>query len=311
MKRVILGGALLVSLALLVAAPASAQVGGVRGKVVGPEGELIPDATVVIEFQGGVTRKFEVTTNKKGEYLQVGLSPGPYRLTATKEGYRGAVADIRAPLGSVTEVPDLQLLTPQAVASPPGSAEAELRAKFTAAAEMTRAGQLDEAEAEFKALLEDFPDIPEIHQNLGVVYAQKKDWAAAEASYLKALELRPGDAQTTMSLAAVYQESGQSEKAMQTMNEAAGANPQDASAQFNKGLFLLNAGQGPEAIVAFEGALALDPAMAEAHYHAATALVGQGKVPEAVAHLEAYLALDPKNAQNIATAKGLLQALKK
>ena len=310
MMRVMLGGALLAALALL-ATPASAQVGQVRGKVVGPEGERIPDAVVAIEYQGGVPRKYEVKTNKKGEYLQVGLTPGPYRLTATKEGYRGAVADIRVSLGEPTEVPDLELLTPKAAAEQPGSAEAELRAKFSAAVEMTRSGRYDEAEAAFKVLLEEFPDIPEVHQNLGVVYSQRKDWAAAEASYLKALELRPGDAGITTALAAVYQESGQSEKAMQTMNEAAGSNPDDARAQFNKGIFLLNAGQAPEAIAAFEGALALDPKMAEAHYHAATLLVGQGKVPEAIEHLEAYLALDPQNAQNVATAKGLLQALKK
>jgi tetratricopeptide (TPR) repeat protein len=310
MKRVILGAALLASLALL-ATPASAQVGQVRGKVVGPEGEVIPDATVLIEYQGGITRKLEVKTNKKGEYLQVGLEPGPYRLTATKEGYRGAVADIRVSLGQPTDVPDLELLTPQAAAAQPGSEQAELREKFAAAVELTRAGKVDEAEAAFKVLLEKFPDIPEIHQNLGVVYAQKKDWAAAEAAYLKALELRPGDPGITTALAAVYQESGQSEKAMQTINEAAGSNPDDAKAQFNKGVFLLNAGQTAEAIAAFEGALALDPAMAEAHYHAGTLLVGQGKVPEAIQHLEAYLALDPQNAQNVATAKGLLQALKK
>lgn len=311
MKRLIPGGALLVVLVLLVAAPASAQVGQVRGKVVGPEGEVIPDATVLIEYQGGVTRKFEVTTNKKGEYLQVGLESGPYRVTASKEGYRGAATDVRVSLGQPTEVPDLQLMTPQAAVQQPGSAEAELREKFTAATDLSRAGQLDEAEAAFMALLEEYPDIPEIHQNLGVIYSQKKNWAAAEASYLKALELRPGDTAMTTGLATVYQQSGQSDKAMQLMNEAAGANPEDARAQFNQGIFLLNAGQVQEAIAAFEGALALDPAMAEAHYYAGTLLVGQGKVPEAIQHLETYLTLDPQNAQNVATAQGLIQALKK
>jgi len=311
MKRVILGGALLAGLAFLAPSPASAQVGQVRGKVVGPEGEAIVGATVVIEFQGGVPRKFEVKSNKKGEYMQVGLQPGPYRLTATKEGYRGAIANVRVSLGDATEAPDLQLLTPQVAAQQPGSAEAELREKFAAAAEMTSAGQLDEAEAAYKALLQEFPDVPELHQNLGIVYSLKKDWPAAEACYLKALELRPGDTQVTTALASVYQESGRADQALQTMSDVAGASPEDADAQFNKGIFLLNAGKTEEAAAAFESALALEPAMAEAHYHLATILVGQSKVPEAIQHLEEYLAFDPQNAQYKATAQGLLQALKK
>jgi TolA-binding protein len=48
----------------------------------------------------------------------------------------------------------------------------------------------------------------------------------------------------------------------------------------------------------------------EAHYYLGTLLVGQGKVPEAIEHLESYVASEPPNAQNVATAQGLLEALK-
>jgi tetratricopeptide (TPR) repeat protein len=95
------------------------------------------------------------------------------------------------------------------------------------------------------------------------------------------------------------------------MGEAAAANPGDAKAQFNQGIFLLNSGKSPEALAAFEAALALDPGMEEAYYYAGTLLVGQGKIPEAIEHLEKYLSLDPQNPQNVSTAQGLLQALKK
>jgi hypothetical protein len=46
------------------------------------------------------------------------------------------------------------------------------------------------------------------------------------------------------------------------------------------------------------------------HYHLGTLLVGQNKLPEAIAKLEKYLTMNPQNAQNKATAEGLLQALK-
>ena len=310
MKGALFAGLLLLGLAL-VAAPATAQVGQVRGKVIDSAGKPVPDATVLIEYQGGVTRKFEVKTNKKGEYLQVGLSPGPYRLTASKEGYRPSFVEIRANLGATTDVPDIQIMTPQAAAEQPGSKEAELRAKFTEAVHLAHDGHLEEAEAAFKALQEAQPDIPEVYQNLGYIYTERKDWPAAEEAYKKALELRPGDPDLMTSLAHVYQAAGETDKAMALVNQAAGENPEDAGAQFNRGILLLNSGDAAGATKAFEAALAANPEMAEAHYHLATILVGQNKVQEAVEHLEKYLSMNPSNAQNVATAKGLLQALKK
>ena len=40
-------------------------------------------------------------------------------------------------------------------------------------------------------------------------------------------------------------------------------------------------------------------------------MVGQGKIPESIQYLEKYLSLNPTDAQNVATAQGLLKALKK
>jgi hypothetical protein len=42
-----------------------------------------------------------------------------------------------------------------------------------------------------------------------------------------------------------------------------------------------------------------------------TLLLNQGKVPEAIQSLEKYLSLNPTDTTNVATAQGLLKALKK
>jgi tetratricopeptide (TPR) repeat protein len=76
------------------------------------------------------------------------------------------------------------------------------------------------------------------------------------------------------------------------------------------GIFSLNAGKSDEAIAAFQKALAADPAMVDAYYHLGTLYVGQNKITEAVQSLEKYLASNPTNPQNVATAQGLLAALK-
>jgi tetratricopeptide (TPR) repeat protein len=310
MKRTLIAAGLLLGIGLL-APPAQAQTGTARGKVLDAQGQPIADAKVLIEFQGGITRKFEVKTNKKGEYMQVGMQPGPYRITASKDGYQPAVSDVRVSLGDPTEIAPFRLATAAQAAAAAGSPQAELRASFQKAVELQSAGKLDEAEAAYKAILEKMPDVPEVYQNLGGVYALKKDVPAAEAALVKALELRPDSADIATQLAKLYQENGQNDKAMEIMARSAGSNPADAKAQFNQGIFLLNASKNEEAIAAFEAAIKADPDMAEAYYRLGALMVGQGKLPEAIAHLEKYLSMNPTDAQNVATAQGLLKALKK
>ena len=310
MKRALIAAGLLLGIGL-VAAPARAQTGTARGKVVDAQGQPVQDAKILIEFLGGITRKFEVKTNKKGEFMQVGMQPGQYRFTASKEGFQPVVIEFRVQLGDPTELPPFKLLTGKQAAEQPGSAQALLRSAFQKAVDLQTAGKLAEAEAEYKAILEKTPDVPEIYQNLGQIYMARKDYPAAETAFNKALELNPGSTDVATQLAKLYHETGQSDKAMEVMAKAAVGNPADAKAQFNQGIFLLSANKTDEAVVAFEAAIKADPNMAEAYFRLATTQVGLGKVPEAVANLEKYLSLNPTDAQNKATAEGLIKALKK
>jgi tetratricopeptide (TPR) repeat protein len=311
MKRALAAAGFLLGLALL-ASPAQAQTGTARGKVMDAEGKPLPEATVTIEFQGGINRKFETRTNKKGEWMQVGMQPGPYRFTASKEGYQSSVADnFRISLGDPTAVPEFKLQTAKAAANAPGGELDKLRKDFAAAVELQNAGKVDEAIAAYKAILEKNADVPEVHLNLGTVYATKKDDAAAEAAFQKALELRPGYSDAASSLARLYQSMGQGDKALAIMDQAAGANPQDPKAQFSRGLVLMNGGKTEDAVKAFEAAATADPTMADAFYWMGSQLLNLGRNAEAITAYEKYLALNPGNPQQVAAAQGILAALKK
>ena len=299
--------ALLCGLAIL-AAPANAQTGSVRGRIVDAEGGPVARARVLLELQGGMARQHQLETDDSGEYMQVGLHPGLYRITVSAEGYDTTTVEQRVTLGDRTEVEDVEL----ALAPPKVEAEvAALREKFAEAVAFSDAGKFDEAEALYQEILEVQPDIPEVLENLAYVSVRKEDWAAAQGSYERLLELRPGEPEIMTALAMVYQKSGQSEKATDLMARAAGENPEDAVAQFNRGVLLLTSGETAGAIQSFEACLAADPEMAEAHYHLGTLMVGQGKIPEAIEHLEKYLATSPDKEQYVATARGLLEALEK
>jgi tetratricopeptide (TPR) repeat protein len=312
MKRVFVTGGLFLALALA-GSTARAQTGTARGKIMDDKGQPIADAVVTIEYQGGVNRKYETKTNKKGEYTQVGIYPGVYKITVTKEGFQGGILDARINLGEPTYLEDMKLLTKsaaQAAAAGADKGRAELAAAFKHATELTQAGKYDEAIAAYNEILVKSPAVAEVHYNLGFIYGQKKDWAQAEAAYKKALELRPDYADANLSLARVYRESGQADKAAEVLTKAAAEHQDDPKVQFGLAIDALNAGRSEEAQAGFQKVIALDPSYADAYYHLGTVYVGQNKIPDAIASLEKYLSMNPQNTQYVATAQGLLQALK-
>jgi superkiller protein 3 len=152
--------------------------------------------------------------------------------------------------------------------------------------------------------------VPEVHYNLGYVYSQKKDWPAAEAAYLKAIEVKPSYGEAYTALSRVYSSSGQPAKATEILAKASAENKGDPKVQYGVAVDLLNSGKTDEAIAAFNKLLEIDPNHADAYFHLGTLAVQQNKVDEAVTHLEKYLSMNPTNAQYVATAQGLLQALK-
>jgi Flp pilus assembly protein TadD len=292
----------------LASGDARAQSGAARGRVVNGKGEPIPDATVLIEFQG-IKRKFEVKTNKKGEYMQIGLPVGVYRFTGSKEGLQPMYVEQKISLGEATEVPDIVLAPPKVGTS--GATRSELIGEFSAAAAALKAGNLDEAVAGFKSLLDKYPGIPEAHYNLGVVASVRKDNAEAQKEYQMAVDLKPDYTDAWIALARAYQDAGDKAKALEVLKDAESQNAGDAAVHFSLGIYYMNAQQLDEAEAAFKKSLELDPSNVEVLFHLASITLNKGDSPGAVTLLEKYLASSPTNAQNVATAKGLIAALKK
>lgn len=315
MKRLFVAGGILVSLALF-GGEAAAQTGTARGKVVDEKDQAIDGAIIALDYQGGVTRKNETKTNKKGEFTQVGLAPGTYRITASKEGLTPTTIEHRINLGEPTYLPNIKLLAPKAGGGgAPGDpaaekAMAELRSGVEAAIALTKEGKLDEAEAAYKDLVAKNPTRHQLYYNLAIVQAQKKDAAGAEASYLKALEVKPDYAEALNGLNTLYLSTGQAAKANELAAKAATANPNDAKAQFQVGYVAFNSGKYDEAAEAFKKAEALDPAYAETYYFLGTIALNQNKIEECASRLEKYLSVAAPTAQNVPVATQLLAACK-
>lgn len=302
MKRILMALAAL----LISASMASAQTGGVRGKILDDAGKPLEGVAVKMEFQGGMNLAFDTKTNKKGEFMQIGLRPGNWKFTFTKEGFQVFAAPMRITLGEATVLPDTKLVSGKAAAA--AGAE-DIQKTFAEAVAKLQAQDFDGAIAAFDAMILKNPSLAEAHYNKGFAQYQKKDYEAAEVTLKRALEVRADYSDARVLLSNIYSSQGQKEKAIEVMQTGASAN--DPKQLFNLGLALLNSGKNQEAAEAFLKVEAAEPTNAEAQYYLATGALSSGRTEECVTRLEKYLSLGPKNDQNKATAEGLLAALKK
>lgn len=296
--------------AFALAATASAQTGGVRGKILDDKSQPLEGVAVKMEFQGGVTLAFDSKTNRKGEFMQIGLRPGMWKFTYVKEGFQTFQSPLRISLGDATVAPDVKMIpAAQAAAAAAASGADAIQKEFEGAVEKLQANDYDGAIAAFDALLAKSPNLPEAHYNKAFALLQKKDYPGAEAAAKKALEIKADYGDARVLLSNVYTALGQKDKALEVMSAA--SSTEDPRQLFNLAVTMMNSGESARAVETLLKVEKLDPKNAEAQYFLATAALNAGKTDECVARLEKYLSMNPTNETNKATATGLLGALKK
>ena len=197
--------------------------GRITGKILNKEGKAIPGAKVNLKRMD-INWSKDITPDKKGSFIQVGLEPKEYILTVAAEGYVGYTEQpIKIPLGDVL-VRNITLLTmtetrSQAIAlvpktspeDPGATFDVEGRDAFNQAIPLYNEGKFEEAlpqvEKAYKSLTEAkeklkdeqakanlAPELLKVERVLGICLARagvkKED---AEPYLLKALERNPKD----------------------------------------------------------------------------------------------------------------------
>ena len=309
------------AVAAVLAQPALAQNSArIFGVVTDNEGNPVAGATILMEFQGGLTRSFETSSNDQGEYIQVGLASGPYLVTISAEGIAGLRYDLRLSAGQEFEL-DVQLLARGQVDRTGLSEEeiAELEARettrgaFTNGLSAAREGDFDEAARLLGEAIEATPDCGDCFRNLGIVEFQRGNYDEAEQALRRATEIAPDDAAAFDALADVYNTQRRFDEAGEASAEATrlsggAAGGGDAGAVFDQGLIAWNAGRVDDARGLFEQTLEMDPSHGEAHYWLGMANLNAGQLAEAVASWRTYVEREP-DGRFAAQANGLIAQL--
>ncbi len=308
-------GVLVIGAIVFVAAPASAQTGAVKGKVVDGQGGPIDGAKIVIQSADSAARKYETKSNKKGEFFQIGLAPGNYKVSAEKDKLFQSF-DVRVRLGDPMNV-NFVLVAGAGAANPEEATKkaAALRASFDEAVALSQAGKSEEAVAKFNEIAVSAPTCATCFANIGAIHLKSSKYDDAEVAYKKALEVDPNLIAAKTGLMNVYNAQRKFDLAEKMAAEVAqasgggeggGGNP---DALYNQGVVQWNANKFQEAQAAFEGAIKADPTHAESHFMLGKVFINLGKLAEAAAEFETYLKLAP-DGPNAKEAQTNFDALK-
>jgi tetratricopeptide (TPR) repeat protein len=291
-------GVLVIGAIVFVAAPASAQTGAVKGKVVDGQGNALDGAKITIQSAESSARKYETKSNKKGEFFQIGLAPGNYKVSAEKDKLFQSF-DVRVRLGD-----PLNINFVLAPGAGPANAEeaakkaAALRGAFDEAVALSQAGKNEEAIAKFNEVAVSAPTCATCFANIGSIHLKSNKYDEAEAAYKKAVEIDPNLMAAKTGLMNVYNAQRKFDLAEKMAAEVTagsagaegGGNP---DALYNQGVVQWNANKFQEAQQAFEGALKTDPNHSEAHFMLGKVFINLGKLGEAATEFETYLKLAP------------------
>ncbi len=337
--RKLLGVAVVLG-ALAGAFPLFAQTGGVSGRAAGEDGNALVGYPIIIERQD-VRGNYKTKTNKRGQYIYIGLPIGDYKVTLQEpRGRTLYFFNIRVGMGDPTQVDfdlaklrveEAQQRQRQIEENPELKRQVEERAKeetrYTSLKEFFDQGQALYMQERYPEALQMFEqalplakedNLPVVLARLADTYSKVGEPDKAIEAYRKAIEANPAEAAYHNNLGNVYAHTGKIPEAAEEFKKAAEIDPTQASRYyFNYGVVMYNTGKMDEALEAFKKATEIDPDYADAYFLQAQALMGKvdydedGKVIPAEGQLEAlqtYLKLDP-NGANAATAQQLLQTL--
>ncbi|MCZ6905324.1 MAG: tetratricopeptide repeat protein, partial [Acidobacteria bacterium] len=278
-------------------------------------GEILVNHQIIFESKDQ-DRTLKIKTNKKGEFIHVGIPPGTYDVELwSPEGAKlFGMGSVRLTTGKrqldfdLAQERKIQEGNPEYLAAVKKQQEAQAKStkEFSSLKEHFEAGNLylqqknyDQAITHFEAALEmaKLRNLPVIVARIADAYAAAGKYEEAEKSYKQAIELRPEAASVHSNFALALAKMGRVDEARVEFDKASELNPETAAVNyFNLGAILYNQGtQMEEAEAAFKKCLELNPKHADAHFLTAQAMMGK-------------LTLDPETGATV-PPEGLIEAL--
>jgi tetratricopeptide (TPR) repeat protein len=164
------------------------------------------------------------------------------------------------------------------------------------ATSLASTGQIPAAIARMKEAVAQVPHSPELHDELGSLFAQQREWQQAELEFSQAIQFKNDYAAAHLHLGLVLQ-AEQKPGAIDEWMKAYQLAPEQPTIAIAVGKALADAGQDERAAPILERAVRLDPKSNQAAYQLALVLQRLNRVQESIPLLKRVVDSEPKNAE--------------
>jgi tetratricopeptide (TPR) repeat protein len=282
--------------------PASVQ-GTIKGVAKDKNGNPIEGVQISIISMEYSTVNLKQKTNKKGEFIQIGLQSGYYQIKAEKDRYFPAQFEKRVSIQQIVDASFEMEEGKYYVFESPGEKD------FKKGNEWFAQEKYEEAAKSYKEAISKEPDEPIYFNNLGIVCLKLEKLDEVIKVYKKMLEIQPNSYSANKMLGETFGFKQEYREALPYFQKAVKLSPDDPDAFFSLGACLMNTGASSQALEAFIRAIGLKPDYAMAYYQVGMIYVNQNRKEEAIQNLEKFLKLTP-NDPNAAVAKKIIEFLK-
>jgi len=160
-------------------------------------------------------------------------------------------------------------------------------------------GQMDKALLSIKELIQDFPNIPLLHNISGACNSALGEIDSAIISFNKAIKLKPDYEEAYFNLGVAFHQTGQLGEAINCYEKAISIKHAYPTAHNNLGLIALSQGQLDNALKSLEWAVAYNPEYAEAHNSLGAAFQELNQFEKAMNSFNKAVTLNPQYSKGL------------
>jgi tetratricopeptide (TPR) repeat protein len=278
--------------------------GGIKGIVTDGAKNPLEGVPLTITSLEHPSEKHLLKTNKKGEFIQIGLEPGPFEVRCEAPGFSPGVQRVRV---SISEIAEVSLVLDrefrETVAEVPGKNE------LAAANELYLAGKYEEALKAYLEAAEKMPGEAAVAYNIGVTFMALNKTDEAIAAFLDLIRTKPDHGQALKNLGQLFGKKKNFEESAKYYGQALQKSPDDAEGWYNLGVSQINLGRTDEARESFLKSIACQDAYAESHFQLGLIYLNQNDKVKAREAMEKFLRLAPEDAK-VPLAKKILEEIK-
>lgn len=292
--------------------------GRINGNVVDENGHPLEGVLIAVESLKYKT-KLQDYSNKKGNFAVAGMGTGNWRITASKKGYTGSYIDmnIRQLRRNSPITFTLKKITgPEILAADEDSLRLYDKGDI-----LIKEEKYDEALIIFEEFLAKYPEIYQVHLNIGTCYLKKGELDKAEAEFKLVLDKtleKSGDYKKDLQVSLralagigeVYIQKEDFLAAQKYFSQALEISPEDETAAYNVGEVFFSHQKIDEAIKYFELAIQIKNDWSKPYMKLGYVYLNKGNFNDSLEYFNKFIEMDPENPE-VPKVKNIIATIEK